>query len=259
MTLKPITPDIDTYPAELHPFLTGAKLYDSSGHSGESTIFMDKDAGYFLKSAPTGSLERSATMTRYFHGKGLTTDILAYISDDRDWLLTEKIRGDDCIAAKYLDQPVKLCDTLAERLSALHRLDVADCPVQNHTEPYLSLAEDNKRSGKFDEGMLPKCIKGIEEAWAFVEKNKHLLKNNTLLHGDFCLPNIILDDWAFSGFIDLGYAGVGDRHVDVFWGIWSLGFNLKTDKYRERFIEVYGRHKVDEDVLRLVAAIEVFG
>jgi kanamycin kinase len=143
--------------------------------------------------------------------------------------LTEKIHGDDCIAAKYLDQPVKLCDTLAERLSTLHRLDFTDCPVQNHTEPYLTLAEDNKRSGKFDDDMLPKGIKSAEDAW------------------------------AFSGFIDLGYAGVGDRHVDVFWGIWSLGFNLKTDKYRERFIEVYGRHKVDEDVLRLVAAIEVFG
>lgn len=88
---------------------------------------------------------------------------------------------------------------------------------------------------------------------------RHLLQNNTLLHGDYCLPNIILNDWKFARFIDLNNAGVGDRHVDVFWAIWSLFFNLHTHEYRERFIDAYGRDKVDEDILRVVAAIEVFG
>ena len=47
--------------------------------------------------------------------------------------------------------------------------------------------------------------------------------------------------------------------MDVFWGIWSLRYNLKTDKYRERFIDAYGRGRIDEDMLRIVAACEVFG
>jgi kanamycin kinase len=86
----------------------------------------------------------------------------------------------------------------------------------------------------------------------------HLLSSDTLLHGDYCLPNIILNDWSFSGFIDLDSGGVGDRHLDIFWGIWTLFFNLKTDKYRERFIDAYGRENVDEERLRIVAACEVF-
>jgi hypothetical protein len=61
-----------------------------------------------------------------------------------------------------------------------------------------------------------------------------------------------------GGFIDLGSGGVGDRHVDVFWAVWTLFFNLKTDRYRERFIDAYGREKINEDMLRVVAAIEVF-
>jgi kanamycin kinase len=92
-----------------------------------------------------------------------------------------------------------------------------------------------------------------------VEKRGHLLKTDTLLHGDYCLPNIILNDWEFSGFIDLDHGGVGDRHVDIFWATWTLAWNLKTHNYRERFFDAYGRDKVDEDMLRVVAAVEVFG
>ena len=69
----------------------------------------------------------------------------------------------------------------------------------------------------------------------------------------------MLDDWRFSGFIDLGNGGVGDRHIDLFWGIWSLGFNLKTDRYADRFLDAYGRDRVEPELLRIVAAYEVFG
>jgi kanamycin kinase len=69
----------------------------------------------------------------------------------------------------------------------------------------------------------------------------------------------MLNDWRFSGFIDLGQAGVGDRHIDLFWGAWTLWFNLKTDEYRERFYDAYGRDRVDPDLIRTVAAAEVFG
>lgn len=85
------------------------------------------------------------------------------------------------------------------------------------------------------------------------------LKTDTLLHGDYCLPNIMLDDWRFSGFIDLGNGGVGDRHVDLFWGIWSLQFNLKTDRYRDRFLDVYGLEMVNEEMFPIISAFEVFG
>ena len=92
-----------------------------------------------------------------------------------------------------------------------------------------------------------------------VEANSKYLKADTLLHGDFCLPNIMLDNWKPSGFIDVGGGGVGDRHVDLFWGAWTLNFNLKTDKFCQRFLDAYGRDRVNADALRTVAACEVFG
>jgi kanamycin kinase len=203
-------------------------------------------------------------MTKYFHSKGLAADVLTYISDsssDRGWLLTKQIHGSDCTSEKYLAQPERLCDIFAERLALLHAESFTDCPVQNHTERSLAKAEYNKINDVFDKSLFPDNwgYASAEEAWEVVETRGHLLKTDTLLHGDYCLPNIILNDWKFGGFIDLGNGGVGDRHFDIFWGVWTLMWNLKTNAYRGRFIDAYGRNNVDEDILRVVAAVEVFG
>ena len=85
------------------------------------------------------------------------------------------------------------------------------------------------------------------------------MKRDALLHGDYCLPNIILDDWKFSGFIDVGNGGFGDRHIDVLWGIWTFNFNLGTFQYTDRFLDVYERDKVEPDMLRHIAAMEMIG
>ena len=269
-----MTINMDNYPVEFCPLLTGAKLYDRSYSANAKVIFIDKDGGYFLKSSSKGSLKREVAMTRYFHGKGLSAAVLSYITAECDWMLTERLRGDNCIAVKHLEQPERLCDKTAELLAMLHAENYSACPIPTHTEFYLAKAKDNYLANTFDktnypdkdgaDTMLKEYCKDFrytsaEEAWAVVEKFGRLLKSDVLLHGDYCLPNIILDDWRFSGFIDLDNAGVGDRHVDLFWGIWSLRYNLKTDKYRERFIDAYGRGNIDGDMLRVVAACEVFG
>jgi len=261
MKLTPVTRDLDAYPSEFRTLLSGAKIYDSSCSPEAKVIFIEKDAGYFLKSAPKGKLERQANMTRYFHNKGLSSDVLSYISNDSDWLLMERVSGNDCTTEKYLKEPERLVDVLAEQLSLLHTTDFSACPVQNHTELYLASAKHNMQTGNYNKSNFPDSFgyKSAEEAWAVVEKQGHLLKCDTLLHGDYCLPNIMLDNWQFSGFIDLDGGGVGDRHVDIFWALWSMIYNLKTDKYRDRFLDAYGRSKVDEDMLRIVAAVEVFG
>lgn len=262
MKLTPISIHIDTVPNDFHTLLSGARLYDSSSSAEAKVIYIDKNTGYFLKSAPIGTLSDEALMTGYFHFKGLSAKVLSYISkDEKDWLLTEKICGEDGIAKKYLDDPIRLCDMFAEKLNALHGLDYSDCPLQNHTSKYLAGAEKNYCAGYFNKSLYGTkfVFACADEAWEIVKTQRHLLKTNTLIHGDYCLPNILLDEWKFSGFIDLGNGGVGDRHVDLFWGVYTLCLNLKTDKFCNRFYDVYGRENIDWDILRLISAIEVFG
>ena len=59
--------------------------------------------------------------------------------------------------------------------------------------------------------------------------------------------------------IDVISAGIGDRHFDLYWATWSLQFNLKTDRYRRRFLDAYGADLVSDEMLRTIAAVEVFG
>ncbi|MCL2855818.1 MAG: aminoglycoside 3'-phosphotransferase [Defluviitaleaceae bacterium] len=259
--LKAIAVDAQNYPPELRPVLRNAKVFDSSCSSVAKVIFIEKGQGYFLKTAAKGALEREVLLTKHFCGLGLSTNVLQYISSDADWMLTEKIVGDNCIAPKYLEQPKRLCDTLAELLSKLHTMHFADCPIKNHSQLFFESAETSFLAGAYDKLMGKEIWDDAQprEIFEIAKLGRHMLQNDTLLHGDFCLPNVILDNWRFSGYIDLDTAGVGDRHVDIFWALWTLKFNLKTDKYRQRFIDAYGRGKVDDERLRIVAAFEVFG
>ncbi|MBQ8836982.1 MAG: aminoglycoside 3'-phosphotransferase [Clostridia bacterium] len=256
-----ITPNLDIFPAAVKPLICGADIYDSSCSPEARVYFIDKGCGYYLKCAAKGSLKIEADLTRYFNSKGLATSVLEYISLDKDWLLTEKVSGEDCTHKMYLDEPKRLCDTTAELLRLLHENDFASCPIQNRIETYTQTVIENYRAGTYDKSAFPDSFgyKSDQEAWAVAEKYMHCLKNDTLLHGDYCLPNIMLDNWKFSKFIDLGNGGVGDRHIDIFWGIWTLFFNLKTDKYTERFMDAYGRDKIESEMLKVVAACEVFG
>ena len=128
-------------------------------------------------------------------------------------------------------------------------------------EEKINKMKENFEKGEYDLSyLLPSVSKlTVREAYRLVNDNRAAFRSDTLLHGDYCLPNVILNDWSFSGFIDLDGGGVGDRHVDLYWGAWTLNFNLHTDKYRDRFFDAYGRDKVDLDMIDLVSAAEVFG
>jgi len=261
MKRTPITPNRDQIPDALQPFLEHAAVYDSSCSPAARVWFLDKEKGYYLKNAPAGSLAREAAMTTFFHQKGLAAEVLAYESGDSDWLLTSRLPGEDCIFPPYLEDPVRLCETTGTLLRMLHETDPAGCPVPNRTADYLTLARTNHAAGQYDLHLFDgrHSFANAADAWRMVEEGCSALQADTLIHGDYCLPNIMLHNWQFSGFLDLDTAGVGDRHVDLFWGIWTLQFNLKTDRYANRFLDAYGRDVIEEDRLQTVAAIEIFG
>lgn len=253
--------NIPNAPQEFSRFLNGAEVFDSSCSPEARVYYIKTDGGLYLKTAAKGTLQREALMTDYFHKKGFGAEVLGYFCDENDWLLTTAVKGEDCVHEMYLSDPKRLCDTLAVALRELHETKHSDCPVKDRVTEYLALAEENFKTGNYDRSHFPDSFgyRSAEEAYKVLQEGKGALKNEVLIHGDYCLPNIMLDDWRLSGFIDVGNGGVGDRHIDLFWGTWTFWFNLHTNEYYDRFLDAYGRDKIDEDILKTVAAAEVFG
>ncbi len=255
-----IQPDFTQFPEEFHSLLEKYPLFDSSCSKDARVFFLDGEGGIYLKAAPKGSLQTEADMTRFFHSKHLSAEVLGYQSNEKDFLLTRAVPGEDCLDAAYLSDPKRLCDTLAIVLRQLHDTLHAGCPVTDRCGIYLEEAAQGYARGYYEADLFnpDSGFSTAEESWAEIQANGCHLTNNALLHGDYCLPNILLQSWAFSGFIDLGKAGIGDRHFDIFWGAWSLNFNLKTNAYYDRFLDVYGRDVIQPELLRTIAALECY-
>lgn len=256
MKRTPVAVNPADFPDVFRPLLSRCRVFDSSCSKEARVWYLDE--GFFLKSAPAGILQTEAEMTRYFHGKGLGPEVLFYGQETADWLLTRAVPGEDC--THYIHDPKRLCDTLAELLRSLHETDSTGCPVTDRCGTCFHRAEENRRKGVCDLTLFPEMwhFSSEEEAWSEIETNGRFLRSTVLVHGDYCLPNVMLDDWKFSGFIDLDSSGLGDRHTDLFWGIWTLNFNLKTNAFRDRFLDAYGRDVLIPEKLRTVAALEVF-
>ena len=76
------------------------------------------------------------------------------------------------------------------------------------------------------------------------------------IHGDLCLPNILVNSQnEVVGFIDVSAGGKGDRWFDYAWMLWSFEYNLKTKKYNDSLLKALGI-EFDEEKYNLYIPVE---
>ncbi|MCB5271066.1 MAG: aminoglycoside 3'-phosphotransferase [Candidatus Cloacimonetes bacterium] len=246
----------DSFPAALRPYWNQARLYDSSCSEAAQTIYIDGPQRAFLKISRQGTLSREMKMMSFMHSHNLAPAVLDYISEQgRDYLLSAALEGEDGIAERYLQHPVKLAEVFGASLRIIHSLPILDCPFPSRLAEMLAQSERNILRGYADKAIIKEDIKAAAERLMAL-KDSGLA--DVIIHGDYCLPNIIMQDFCLTGFIDLGTGGVGDRHYDLFWGIWTLQYNLKTAIYKDAFLDAYGRQDLDPDRLELCRLLSGF-
>ena len=111
-------------------------------------------------------------------------------------------------------------------------VDISDCPRNCGIDVKLKEAKFRVQNNLVDiERVDPKTFGegGFSSPTSllnWLEDNKPK-EELVLSHGDFCLPNIFINDDKISGFIDLGRMGTGDKWNDVGLCYRSLKWNAQ--------------------------------
>jgi kanamycin kinase/aminoglycoside 3'-phosphotransferase-3 len=201
--------------------LTWDKIYriDTMGRSG-STVYIYDDM--VLKEEPDSeSVRESVKVMEWLEGKLPVPRVICHeIADGKSYLLMSRINGIMACDRYYRERSYELVKLLAEGLRMLWSVDIAGCPGERTLDDELAYARYRVENGLVDTAIAEP---GTFDELGYTDPN-HLLKwleankpsyEPVLSHGDFCLPNIFIDEGRISGFIDLGDMAIGDKWRDI--------------------------------------------
>jgi aminoglycoside phosphotransferase len=64
-------------------------------------------------------------------------------------------------------------------------------------------------------------------------------RGHVLIHGDYCLPNVLVSEGRLSGLVDVGGSGLGNPEADLAAGLWTLQYNYGKG-FARTFLDAYG-------------------
>ncbi len=202
---------------------------DGLGKSQAQVVLFDD---YVLKIRPSGDWDTAdVRILEWLAGKAPVPQVAAHeVQEGQDWLLMTRIRGQELCRPEVMNNPTLLLDCMAEALHTLWAIPAETCPFERTVADNLSHAEAAILAGRFDpSGCEPETFGpgGFENPEALLDWLKiHLPpQDRVVTHGDFCLPNLFTDGTRFTGFIDVGNVGAGDRWMDLALGWRSLKHN----------------------------------
>lgn len=207
-------------PPELSRLTAGQDFtLDQTGLSGSTVALFDN---MVLKCERVSEeSENQDAMLRWLSGKlPVPRIICSLVRDGSRWTLMERISGEMACAERWREDPHRLVRVLADAMRQLWDLDISDCPVDQSAEAKLARARRIVEAGQVDLELVdPETFgeRGFPSPAAllgWLEENRPVCEP-VMTHGDFCLPNLFLQDWQFTGFLDLGRSGAGDRWTDI--------------------------------------------
>ena len=206
-------------------------IVDDTGMSGSSVLIFD-DMVLKIRSAEEDNSNEQVMMEWLKDKISVPECICNFTENDLNYFLMSKIIGKMSCEDEYMNDPIFLVSVLADAMKILWSVDISDCPVKNDLGKMLKRAEYRVEQGLIDiddaepETFGNKGFKSPEELLSWLYDNKPE-EDFVLSHGDFCLPNIFIDNDRFSGFVDIGRMGIADRYQDIALCCRSLKHNFE--------------------------------
>lgn len=164
------------------------------------------------------------------------------IEGDVEWLLMSALPGVAAHELKAEREPRELVPILAHGLREFHSVAWSDCPFDFTLDAAVAhvrrRVEDGLIVNDYDFHSEHAAFTP-ETALAWLEEHRPPTEDLVLCHGDYCLPNVLIEGDRVTGFVDLGELGAADRWWDLSIAAWSVTWNLGPG-WEDLFYESYG-------------------
>nr|WP_230875121.1 phosphotransferase [Lysinibacillus cavernae] len=163
--------------------------------------------------------------------------------ENQSWALMEYLEGETVRSALENEDNEEnrheIIFNFGKVLSAIHS---TPCPGELVTETVwiddmLGQAEFNLKNYEVD---------GTSELLDELKKNKPKIIQQTLVHGDFTIDNVLVHNRKISGVIDWSSGALGDPRYDVALAVRPKPQAFETAKDKQIFYEGYGAKLLDK-------------
>lgn len=217
-------------------------------------------SGLYVKSG-TGEAGRDLRAERarleWIKGKLPAPEIELYDSrDGQETLVLSEIRG---TPSHLVKDPAAAARLAGKGLQCIHALDAAACPFQDVLSEELAEAERRTRERKLNLKEFSEATGGRspEEVLRELQASRGMIRDLVFTHGDYCMPNVLLNGNRIAGFVDWGIAGVADLHRDLMAMSESITFNCGAEWLSE-FYAAYGMLAPDPERIRYYTLLDAF-
>ena len=231
------------------------------GPSGDFVARVGWPLSCFIKIATKNrpELERELEAARWLRGRAAVPKVL-WAGEVEGFLamITETLPGVPSSSLPKRDPSPGLVRCLGA-LAALHALPADDCGLDRSLDTVLAIARAKIDHGEGDTAWFAEPWKDgdVEAIWQELLSLRPARPEPVFTHGDACLPNFIVAPSGPVGLIDLGRAGLADRHQDLALFRRSSLFNF-PDLDIDALIACAYPHPVDEARMAFYLLLDEF-
>ena len=206
------------------------------------------------------NLEDEYRRLNWLEGRIPVPKTIVYLKESSlEYLLLTEINGTPSFKFENENRE-KIIKMLASGLKTIHSIPIYNCPFDQSLNNQLIRVKEIIRqklvnTDNFDDERKGKTI---DQLYNELIETRPSSEDLVFTHGDYCLPNVLINNFELSGFIDLGRSGIADRYQDLALCARSIICNFHDPELVSTFFGEYGIDTIDEDKLRFYQLLDEF-